>query len=371
MKRIILLTLSAALALLTLAPLASAQQDQQDQRPTAQFGEELQVSEVLLDVIVTDRDGDVIVGLGPDDFVVTENGDRVDVESATFYSSSRMEPETARRMAEKGIAVDQVPEDRYFILLFDDQRKNQADVRVNLVQQQMQAGRDARAWVRDSLAPADWVAVLGYDRKLEVYTDFTRDRQRIEDAIGKAAAGRAGMGNWPSRQKAEGPSLLDDMPQGKALLKATPRIYSALELVAKAAGDVRGRKNLVYFGLGFGDVNEIGQYQRDQRYYPDMVHALNDNNVAVYTLDISPQGVSHPFEDALSELATDTGGRYFPFFTSFKTPLDETSQETGGYYLLSYRARHPADEEGFQQVKVETVNPRFEVRARKGYEYGS
>lgn len=367
MTRKVFLTTLALLTVLALAPVAGAQQDEE---PAAQFEEELQVSEVLLDVIVTDQDGDVIVGLGPDDFIVEEDGERVDVESVTFYSSSRMEPETARRMSDAGVEVDPVPEDRYFIVFFDDQRKHQADVRVNLVQEQMRAGRDAGEWVRNHLAPADWVAVVGYDRSLKVYTDFTRDRRRIVDAIQKASTGKRGLGNWPSRQKSAGPSLLDDLPQGKALSRATPRIYSALRLVAEAAGDVRGRKNLMYFGIGFGRLNEFGQYQSDQRYYPDMMRALNDNNVAVYTLDVTPQGFSHPFEDALSELATDTGGRYFPFFTSFTTPLREAAQETGGYYLLSYRSRHPAQDQGFQKVSVDTKNPQFKVRARQGYEYG-
>jgi VWFA-related protein len=353
-----LLTLLLAFAL-PAAPAAA-------QEPEGGFGEELEVSEVLLDVIVTNRQGDVIVGLGPEDFRVTEGGEPVDLSEVTFYSSSVPE-ETAAAMAEKGVEVDRAPEDRYFILFFDDQRKHQTDVRTNLVQRQLQAGRDAAEWVRSSLAPADWVAVVGYDRSLDVYTDFTRDRQRIAEAVRKAAAGAEGLGNWPSRQKDEGPSLLDDLPEGRDLVEATTRIYSALTEVAEAAGDVRGRKNLVYLGLGFGRLNTFGQYEEDQRYYPGLVQALNDNNVAVYTVDVTPSGVSHAFESALSNLAADTGGRYFPFFTSFSTPLSEVAQETGGYYLLAYTARHPAGEKGFQRVEVDTVNPEFRVRARQGY----
>ena len=48
---------------------ADAQDDQQDQ-PQGEFGEELAVTEVLLDVLVTDANGDVVIGLGADDFVV-------------------------------------------------------------------------------------------------------------------------------------------------------------------------------------------------------------------------------------------------------------------------------------------------------------
>jgi len=355
---LIALTLCTLLA----APTLLAQQ--------AEFGEEIKVSEVLLDVIVTDKDGTVIVGLQPEDFVVREGRQPVEVSDVTFYSSSVAESPVAT-LAGEGAKVDPVPEDRYFILFFDDQRKNQADVRVNLVERQLRAGRDAAEWARESLAPADWVAVVGYQRSLRVYTDFTRDPQRIAQAIADAAAGEPGIGNWPSRQTAEGagPSLTDDLPQGKELVKATTRIYSALTQVAEAAADVVGRKNLVYFGIGFGRLNSFGQYERDPRYYPGMLRALNDANVAVYPLDVTPQGVEHSFEAALTDVSEATGGRYFPFFSSFKTPLGEIAAETGGYYLLSYRSQRPADESGYQKVTVATVNPEFRVRARQGYLY--
>ena len=364
MRQKIIALLATLTAVVTLAAPAVAWA----QQPQGQFGEELQVSDVLLDVIVTNRDGQVIVGLGPDDFRVTEKGEPVDLNGVTFYSSS-VPRESAAEMAAKGVAVDRAPEDRYFILFFDDQRKNQGDVNTNLVQRQLQAGRDAAEWARTSLAPTDWVAVVGYDRSLRVYTDFSQDKARIADAVEQAAARGRGLRNWPSRQQAEGPSLLDDLPQGKKLVHATPRIYDALTEVANAASDIRGRKNLVYFGIGFGRLNTFGQYQPDDRYYPPMMHALNDDNVAVYTVDVSPSGTSHPFESALSDLASDTGGRYFPFFTSFATPLQQVAKETSGYYLLSYSAPHPAGETGFQKVQVATVNPEFRVRSRQGYEY--
>jgi len=360
-----ILNLAVAALLAVAAPAALAQQE-----PKAEFGEEIKVSEVLLDVIVTDKDGTVIVGLQPEDFVVRENREPVEVAGVTFYSSSVAKEPVAQIVGE-GARVDPIPEDRYFILFFDDQRKHQSDVRVNLIERQLRAGRDAAEWARTSLAPADWVSVVGYQRSLRVYTDFTRDPQRISQAISDAATGQEGLGNWPSRQKAEGagPSLTDDLPQGKELVKRTTRIYSALELVADAAADVVGRKNLVYFGIGFGRLNTFGQYERDPRYYSGMVRALNDANVAVYPLDVTPQGVEHSFESALTDLSEETGGRYFPFFSSFTTPLQEIAAETGGYYLLSYRTERPADANGYQKVTVATVNPEFRVRARQGYLY--
>ena len=353
-------------ALLAGAPGATAQ----EQPPRGEFEGQVDVTEVLLDVVVTDRQGNVIVGLEPDDFRVREDGREVPVESVVFYSSS--EPlESREEMAAKGIDVDRVPEDRYFILFFDNVQKY-SGTRLDLVQQQLRAGQDAAEWVR-ALPPADWVAVVGFTRKLEIYADFTRDKDEAAAAVQRAVTGREGSGNWPSRQKdaeAAGPSLADELPTGRALLRATPRVYEALELTGEAVAEVVGRKNLIYFGIGFGELDSFGQYRRDERYYPDMIEALNDANVAVYPLDLAPSGVDHPFEDSLSELAHDSGGRYLPFFTSFKTPLGEITREAGGYYLLAYRATHPRGESGFQRVEVSLDDPKLQVRARRGYLYG-
>ena len=366
---------AGALLLATL-PAAAQQGREEPAAPSEErtFEERIEVGEVLLDVLVTDRDGNVVVGLGPGDFVVREDGEAVPVDSATFYSSARL-AESSQSLEAKGLAVDPVPEDRYFILLFDDVRKFTGPGTPNLLQEQMQAGRDAGKWVAEDLAPADWVAVASYDRSLELHQDFTRDRQAIRRAIDRAVTGRDAPGRWPSRRDEaaddDGPALADDLPQGKAMVKASPRIYDALRLLAEGSTDLRGRKNLVYFGLGFGDIDSFGLYREDTRYYPDMVAALNDANVAAYTLDLAPDGAHHGLEGALSQLALDTGGRSFLSPSGFAIPLREIAEENTGYYLLSYRAGHPRGEEGFQRVEVEARDPALEVRARRGYLYGA
>lgn len=341
---------------------------QDDGEPEAEFEGRVEVEEVLLDVVVTDRKGNTVIGLAPEDFVVEEDGEPVAVESATFYSSSELlaDPEP---IEDAGGRIDQVPRDRYFILLFEDQKKHQP-TSVNLVRQQIQAGRDAKRWIAESLAPSDWVAVLGYDFKLKVYEDFTRDRSRLTAAIDDAIGGKDGRGNWPSRQEqGEGPSLTAHLPWGDELRDETTRMYGALELIAEAAGRISGRKNLLFFTIGLGETDRFGIYQHDQRFYPQMLEALNDSNVAVYTLDLTPNDVSHTLEGSLSELADDTGGRYFNRFVSFTSPLGQIAQENSGYYLLSYRSERPAGESGFQDVRIKLRDPSLELRAREGYAY--
>lgn len=331
-----------------------------------EFGDRVDVREVLLDVLVTDRGGKPVIGLTPDDFVVEENGEPVELTGATFYSSSELLG-GAPKLAAEGAAIDTVPRDRYFILLIEDQRKNQGSV--NLLRQQIEAGRSAKRWVRESLAPADWVAVLSYDFKLKVHQDFTRDRAALEAAIDSAVTGKEG-GNWASRRgEDEGPTLAGHLPSGAELRDRTPRIYDAVELVADAAGHLQGRKNLLFFTIGLGETDRFGIYREEQRYWEPMVEALNDANVAVYTLDLTPADARHSLEGSLSSLASETGGRYYHLASSYDVPLTQIAQENSGYYLLSYSAEHPAGESGFQRVSVELKDPTLKLRTRDGYSF--
>ncbi len=363
---------SAALTLalaLVLAPALAAQ----EQPPQGQFEGQIDVNEVLLDVLVTDRNGNVIVGLGPGDFVVTEDGKPVDITGVTFYSNRRL-LESPNVIKNRAGNIDRVPEDRFFVLFFDDQ-KSAAMEAPELLSSQMDAVQRTRDWIRKELLPNDWVAVVSYDSKLKVQQDFSRDRKALVDAVNDAMKGKDREGNWPSRIKADdgsAPSLFAGLPRGKELRDKTTSVYDALRVLADAAGDVRGRKNLLLFGNGLpGRINTFGQAQPDPRYYSDMVHALNDNNVAVYPIDLTPAGGQHTLSDSMNLLASDTGGRYFFNFTNFSTPLAQVAQENSGYYLLSFTAEKPAGQSGFQEVQVKTNNPEFRVRARKGYEYGS
>lgn len=338
------------------------------QTPTLE--EEIQVDEVLLDVLVTDSHGNVIVGLDKNDFRVTEDGEPVELTGATFYSNRRF-LDAAGGALPTGVDVSTVPVDRYFILFFQDLQRTLP----RLMAQQLEAGDRARRWV-GGLSPNDWVAVVSYDRDLQVHTDFTTDREVLDRAIEAAASGRDANGNWPSRRTpSDGPSLLAQLPQGKELARRTRRIQSALQVLGDAAHAIPGRKNLVFFGLGFGEINDFGFYTPDPRYYPPMVRALNDGNVAVYGIDLVPTSFSgrlqqSPYGSSLSSLAADTGGQYYFTFVNFLAPLEEIDSDNNGYYLLSYRARHPRDASGYQKVEVETVNPDFAVRARQGYRIG-
>ena len=376
------LTMAVLVLALVSAPWAAAQTE----ATTPRFEGMVEVSEVLLDVLVTDPDGNVVVGLGPNDFVVTEEDKEVPVRGVSFYSNRFLvtdDPAAQSEQTLSGPGENEILADRFFILFFHDQRLNGSTPGTFLLRQQLDAARKAQRWVEEEMLGGDWVAVVSYDVKLHVHTDFTRDRSKLVQAVEDAARSKNTKNEGPSRRPgalelAEQPSLLVNLPQGKELRKKTRRMYDAFELIGDATRDILGRKNVMFFSNGFGEIEQIGPRggfesftaRPDQRYWPEMVQSLNDNNVAVYPIDLSPSYTDHPQADFLAQLANTTGGKYYENFVSFITPMQQIADEANGYYLLSYPASHPADESGYRVVKVKTVNPEFTVRARQGYRYG-
>ncbi len=160
------------------------------------------------------------------------------------------------------------------------------------------------------------------------------------------------------------------MPKGNDLSRETETVYGALEVVAEACAYLVGRKNLLLFTIGFGEERRFGEAEADPRYYPQLETALNDHNVAVYPIDLSPAGRGTRQTDFLTRLAEDTGGAYHEDFYGFINPLRDIGGDNYAYYVLSYQSERPAGEIGYQRVEVKARDQSVQVRARKGYRYG-
>ncbi len=316
----------------------------------------VEVSEVLLDVLATGADGQVVAGLGKDDFIVEEDGQPVRLTGVSYYST--------RYGGEQPAAVEP-PSSRHFIFFFHNQWQ-MSGLGGDLMRQQMRAGMESRRWLEEEMLPSDWVAVVSYGNgKLRVHQDFTQDR----DALGRAFKEGA-IGKKPSPTRARELAIFRRLPQGQELRDRTTNVYQALGLVAEACGYVVGRKNLLMFTVGFGQEQRFGQAEGDPDFYPQLETALNDHNVAVYPIDTSPAGRGTRQTDFMTRLAEDTGGAYHEDFYGFINPLRDIGGDNYAYYVLSYQSEHPAGEIGYQRVEVKARDGNVQVRTRKGYRYG-
>ena len=345
----------------------------QDDDPQAEFRGRLEVTEVLLDVVVTDASGNLILGLKPADFVIQDGETEVNAASATFYSNRRF-VESGLAASRVGVSPSEIPSDRFFIFFFHDQRFEDPELTSNI----LDALRWSKDWVQYESLENDWVAIVSYDSKLKIHQDFTTNQQLLLDGLASVAKSKNPDNEWPSRiEEQEGPSLRKNLPQGKSLSKQTRRIYSALDVLAESAGHITGRKNVLLFSMGWGQIDTVdfNAYVPDVRYYPPMMESLNDNNVAVYSIswvkNLAQENLAQSqIGNLLSVLSSDTGGIYYFNFVTFRDPLREVAQDNNGYYLLSYEAEFQAGDQGYREVEVKTRNPNFKVRARKGYRFG-
>ena len=362
----------ALIVILALAIGSVASIAQEEEEPETTIREQLEVTEVLLDVVVTDGTGNIIIGLQPEDFTIKDGDRELTAKSAVFYSNRQFVQSgiSAERL---GVAADDIVSDRYFIFFFHDQRLEDPELTSNI----LDAIRWTKNWVRHESLANDWIAILSYDATLKVHQDFTNNREQLLKGLDSVAKSANPGNTWPSRiAETEGASLRAHLPQGKDLSKQTRRIYSALDVVADALGPIVGRKNLLLFSMGFGQLRTNGTYVPDVRYWPTMMASLNDNNVAVYSISwlknsALESDVQAVLSNSLSLVAADTGGRFYGNFVNFKEPLQMINEDNNGYYLLSYDAEHPAGQQGFQEVDVRVGNPDFIVRARKGYSLGN
>ena len=303
--------------------------------------------------------------------MVTDGGEPVTLTSATFHGSRRL-LDWGEGLAQRGVEVESRPRGRHLVLFFQLQPFQSTSSRPSLLDRQLKAGRQIAEWLAEEVQPDDRVAVVSFRRGLAVHRDFTDERQALIDAVDAAVRGRSPeTGDSSRRGLGDGPPGLGSLPTGKELRRQSRDLYKALRLVADAVREIPGRKNLLFVGRGFGDLSSFGGYQPEHAKLDPMLHALNDANVAVYPLDVTPVGTDYSLQISLRDLAADTGGRFYYDRVNFTESLREISTHTDGYYLLSYQSRRPVGASGYQRVSVGTRNPEFRIQARQGYLYGS
>lgn len=130
---------------------------------------------VLLDVVVTDKQGKAVSGLRPEDFVVEENGKVQKISSLTT-------------LAEKAASVPQLPPGVYSNK--PEYRSTGGPITVMLLDaintsfvDQAYARRQMLAFVKEQFKPTDRMAVFALNGPLTVLQDLTSDPQVLYTAL--------------------------------------------------------------------------------------------------------------------------------------------------------------------------------------------
>ena len=333
------------MALLIAGILAATSVPAQDEEgiPT-EFGGTVEVKRILTEVRVVTYKGSPVLGLGPDDFKVKIDGERAEVRSVLWISSTE---EAAREAAAE--AADHPssqylgePEGRLIVVLFQispiSMKKNIGLVRM--------APRASEFTI--SIEPDDRVAVLVFDSHLELLSDFTGDHQAIADAIDiQKLLRRRSAGAEPSS-----PSITEHFDFEAA--RDAGSMADALELIGESLKPIPGTKLLVLFGysLHWSAENQVTVHDDYRR----AMEALSTARTSVFSL---ATGCGRN----LRAIAEDTGGFYIETDVFPDMAIEKLARVISGYYELEIIP--PPDVRAGYTIKVSVDRPRTDVYVRQ------
>jgi len=232
--------------------------------------------------------------------------------------------------------------------------------------------------------------VLVGDGSLRVLHDFTSDATSLVRAVsslrGNVSMALAGEED-AARLEAELRDLFEDsrlteMGQHFQGLRAVATI-DALESIGRHLSGARNRKNLIWVSAGF-PLGAFGYRGRSRtREINRATRALNDANVALYTVDargLIPTLTGVPGnqtfttlsmvalnQDILQSVAEETGGRAFLNTNDIQGAVRRAADDARMTYVLGYYPTNEVWDGRFHRVEVKVNRPGVEVRHRKGY----
>jgi VWFA-related protein len=385
------------------APAGRGQEPARSQQPPIRTG----INFVRVDAIITDRQGNPVLDLKPEEFQISEDNKPQKIESfsvvkidATTQADAPL-PTQIRSLADEQQEAAK-PETRLFVLLLDDyhvRRGNDLAVRKPLID-----------FIQNQLAPADMVALM---YPLTPVTDltFSRDRAGLISAVDHFLGRK--FDYQPRNEFEEKYAYYPAATVEKVRNDVT---MGALKGAAVRLGGLHeGRKSIIFVSEGFTSTlppqlndpvaamprvgnpargNASAQGAGDTAEFFNSVDLLNDmrdvfdtanrHNTSIYAVD--PRGLA-AFEydvneavglttdtkglnatiDSLRILADNTDGRAIVNRNDLAVGMKQIIRDASGYYLLGYNSTQAPTDGRFHEIKVRVTRKGVDVRARKGY----
>lgn len=404
----------AAFAPLTAEPQVPA-------RPQATF--KTGVDLVMVDVVVRDKTGAIVRGLGPADFEIFEDGklqtlSSFDFEEVTTTAPKPLDPASsildegrvalstaakptvsAQPAANAAAVVPEPPKDpvtkedlagrRLVILLFDTSSMQPEDVQRSI--------DSAEKYVQTQMTESDLVAVATVSTTLNVLTDFTPDRVKVRNVL----AGLSAVSGLATTE-----AVASTMSTDEAAAAATDETSAdstefdlfnndvrlrALKTLAERLQDIEQKKAIVYFSAGMQKSGSDNQVELRLA-----VNAAVRANVSIYPVDtrglqaVIPGGAASQgsrggrgafsgssmrqqmsqlsqSQETLTTLAADTGGTAFTDTNDFGAAFTKVQRDISAYYILGYSSTNPALDGRFRRIQVKMKRSDLRAEFRAGY----
>jgi VWFA-related protein len=348
----------------------------------------LSVSLVQLDAVVTDRKGHHVTDLGPDAFVVLQDGQPQPVTAVAYIRAD--EP----LVDDHGVPLTSAPvlprdARRVIAVVVDDARMSFGSI--------ARTRTALRRFVDEQLHPDDLVTIITTSARPGTSWPFTFGRAEL-----RAAASRLRYSLWNAVDGGDlegldriyARSRIEDLRQRSFAIDAMNRIADVIDAVR----ELPGRKTIVLVSEGFamfgpGDSNNIIRDGMRR-----LVDRANRAAVVVYAIDprgLVPTGLTaaddtpsmnrllelmaergsalRETQDGLRFVAAQTGGFAVVDQNDIPRAFGKIMADQEGYYLIGYQpAASTFGADGARQyrsLKVKVTRKGLRVRARTGF-YG-
>jgi len=366
---------------------------------------------VRVDVIVTDKNGNPVGDLKPEDFELVEEGKPQTIQTFKLISldgglmSSTNEPPRQIRTDDDEESEASRDDVRLFAFFLDDYHVR--------LENSMQARDQLARFVQTQLGPTDMIGLM-YPLDPTAAVRMTRNH----DAIMKALQQFKGR-KYDYTPRNEFEERYAYYPTDTVEKVRNQVSLSAMKsLIVHMGGLKEGRKALILISEGYNAL--LPPQMRDQNAaipgsgnsaagdpfagqnnimedraqfsasmdmesdLRDLYDTANKNNVAIYAVD--PRGLSagefgidqniaqsidrnylNATMETLRTLAINTDGRAIVNRNDLTAGMKQIVRDNSAYYLLGYNSTFTATDGKFHEIRVRVKRPGVQVRSRKGY----
>jgi VWFA-related protein len=381
------------------------------------------VEQVVVDLVVTDDDGNPVAGITKDDLVIEEDGvpqTIVSFEAVQLPDEPAAEPPPPPRISSN--TASEVERGRTFVIVFDDMNLTPFRARdakaavlsflenavregdyVNLIATsgsawwttRMEAGRDQ---LIDTLKRLDGRKIP--DTSPERLTDWeamrihvARDPQVTSQVMRRFQKYGVSMMAQRDPNNPLSGTLSDPFVTARAsevYFQARMRNRIALEVLERALNGLataKGRKSVILVSEGFiydPNLDEFKRVNDASRRANAAIYFLNarglDGLPIEFSAEFGPalpaQDVGFAFssmdrvDDGSESIAADSGGFTVKNSNDLTEGIHRIARETQVYYLLGYVSSNTARDGAFREIEVDFEKGRgkdLKIRARRGY----
>jgi VWFA-related protein len=359
---------------------------------------------VLTNVVVRDKKtGQVVTGLKPSDFSISENGKPQHILSLDFENvddlarqgeevvsgtgGARTNASQVQLFSKNGKVDEAALRNRRLIVMMFDLSSMQ-------VEDLDRAVSAAKNYVQKQMQPADLVALVSLGTSLSLDQDFTSDKSLILRQLnrynGNEGQGMAAGGDGTTNGTQD---LSDSYTPDESeynYVNTDVKLY-AIESVSKALDRIPQKKSMLFFSGGLTRTGIENQASLNAA-----INASVRANLSIYTVDVRGLEALPPVGDAqtaslrgnaaysgvavmnqlntnyasqetLSALSTDTGGKAFFDTNDFAPAFQRIQNDTAAYYEISFRSTNLARDGKFRRLTIRVKRKGVKLEYRPGY----